>query len=241
MVNKRRIKYGKSQKGKRKTNKTQIEYGYISQKRFLEMCKHIPKRDEMYKLAFALMRMVGMRVGEVCKIKVEEIFSADSAKVNYHVGKTNILANRTIPTGLYLQLREYFLANRYRFLSGYFFTAYNSKYEHIQTNTLRKKFRKYAAKVGMSTQYIIDPRLGIKNEGRKLYHTRLYDLRASFGTDVQMKTKDIYTTSVMMRHTDTRSTMAYMRRAVLVQEDELSNEIFKPTLFEKLKMLCIKT
>jgi len=52
------------------------------------------------------------------------------------------------------------------------------------------------------------------------------DLRGSFGTDVQRKYRDVYTTSVMLDHSDLRSAHAYMRKVVLIDRAEIINELY---------------
>jgi integrase len=204
--------------------RAKIEYGYVSLDDFDRLLAKIPPREEMYAIAFGFMRYRGLRPCEVVALRIQDVLP--EGQIRHHSTKTNRISTMALPELFRARFEKYVENNKHRFINGYLFVGITSKSDHIQVDQVRKKFRYYFRKAGLSCDFQIDTNKTLLNAGRKLNYTRLYDLRASFGTDVMQLTKDIYKASVMLRHTDTRATHAYMRRAVLVSEREIVNKLF---------------
>jgi integrase len=209
---------------KRRT-KMKIEYGYISVEDFEKIISKITKRDKMYSVMLGLMRYRGLRPNEVVKLRIQDI--KPDGSFLHHSTKTGRISVMELPECFRQQFLDYIENNKHRFINGYLFSGLTSKYEHIQVSQLRKKFRHYFRTAGLNCDFHIDTNKALSNTGRKLNHVRLYDLRASFGTDVQRLGRDLFTTSVMLRHGDTRTAHVYMRKAVLINEKNTLNEVFK--------------
>ena len=202
-----------------------IEYDYIGLERFERLLSVIPLKDRMYAIIFKIMRYRGIRSKHIIPLKLEHI-NQENKTLLIHDTKAKNYHSVMLPDFLWAELKEYLDQNSHRFVNGFVFCGITSKKDHIDTNTLTKKFREYFRIAGLQCDFTIDTNKKISNLGRKLHHTRMYDLRGSFGTDIQLATNDLYTTSVMLNHADLRSTTQYMRKSVLVKQHELVNKIF---------------
>lgn len=205
--------------------RAKIEYGYISLDEFFKILDVIPPRDEMYAVMFCIIRFRGLRIGETCALKITD-FTDDAARMVHDNTKKQRISIVDLPEIIRQRVLRFIDMNKHRFMNGYMFVGATSKLDHVHPDTVSKKFRFYFNRAGLKCDFEIDTNKRLSNAGRKLHHVRCYDLRASFGTDVQNKYKDLYITSVMLDHADTRSTQAYMRKAVLVKQKEILNTLY---------------
>lgn len=203
---------------------TKIEYGYININDFYKILNTIPSKDEMYAVIMSIIRGRGLRPTNVVKLKITDV--VEEYKIIHHNTKKDRHSVVDLPSFVKTRLKKWIDNNRHRFANGYLFPALTSKYDHIQVDTVRKKFRHYFKKAGLSCGFEIDTNKALSNAGRKLYYIRFYDLKASFLTDVHSITKDDYATMVMGGHTDIRSSIAYRRKSILIKQTNILNQIF---------------
>lgn len=204
--------------------KAKHEYQYISLDDFERVVKPcFGTRDELYAVLWTLQRYRGLTPLEACKRRIQELHED---MIQYDRPKQHYYGAVYLPQVALDRLARWIENNKFGMRNGYLFQAHNSRLLHISPSTSCRKWRLYCRKAGLKSDFWVDPNPAIPNAGRRCYLLRQYDLRSSFLTDMQLKHGDIFKTMVMARHTDIRSTIPYLRRAVLAKEKDLLQELY---------------
>ena len=188
---------------------------YIKPAEFERFIEVIHKKDIMFKLMFKIGYYLGLRPIEYRHIHIEDLNFNDNSLV-VRLGKTNKIKVRKVPKKLMNEIREYLEKNKFRLVDSYLFVGYNG--EPYEVNTIEKKFRYYAKKVGWLEPMKVETSVRVSNIGRKYYHKRLYSLRVSFITNMYLIYGDIIKVSKIIGHELSRTTEGYVRNIVFDEE-----------------------
>ena len=199
----------KTRKKKYKRNKD-VKYGNINKgfteselKRFLTACKN----KKAY-LAFTLMACLGLRIGEVVRIKLDDLdFMHRKIRIDTEKAMTGDL--------LYLHNKVHLLLKNWVHLhqkiilkcNGYLFFSEKREEGHISPHWLRKEFRKSAQTADLVQWYC----LADGDKRRKLYRLTTHSLRHYFITKMYKESKNPLHTQRLARHRVFKSTERYIR------------------------------
>ena len=173
-------------------------------------------------LAFKIMAYLGLRVGEVAVINIDDIdFNKHKLRINTEKAKTidYLFIHSEVRKLLFEwceKFQEEILAHNGFILSPD--TNGNSKNNHISPNWLRKEFRDVCLlanlneSYGQSNNYIG----GGKYKDRRLFRLTTHNLRHYYIDKVYKSCKDPLKTQKLARHQDFKSTQVYIH---LKQED----------------------
>lgn len=193
-------------------------------KHFFNCCKN-PKAH----LAFQLMANLGLRVGEVVKIKIDDInFFKNKIKIDTEKANTVDFMH------LHIQVRKLLHDWVQKFSddiikhSGYILFSDNQQHTnyhqpHISPNWLRKEFREICFLAGLNESYGVSEETYQGHRERKLYRLTTHSLRHFFITKVYKKSKNPLFTQRLGRHRDFKSTQTYIN----INQDEIDDTIKK--------------
>ncbi len=184
---------------------------------FFNCCKN-PKAH----LAFQLMANLGLRVGEVVKIKIDDInFFKNKIKIDTEKANTVDFMH------LHIQVRKLLHDWVQKFSddiikhNGYILFSDNQQHTnynlpHISPDWLRKEFREICFLAGLNENYGESEETYENHRQRKLYRLTTHNLRHFFITKVYKKSKNPLFTQRLGRHKDFRSMQTYIN---INQED----------------------
>jgi integrase/recombinase XerD len=138
-------------------------------------------KDIKYKAIFALIYSTGLRVGEACKIKIED-FNKERRLITVHEGKGGKDRIVPYPESLSKILNEYFQKRHPRY---WLFNGENIN-NYISKSTIEKKCREY-------------------------FGTHPHALRHCFAVNFLESGGSIYTLSKILGHKDIKTTERYLR------------------------------
>jgi integrase len=198
-----------TRKKKYKRNKD-VKYGNINKgfteselKRFFNACK-----NKKASLAFRLMAYLGLRVGEVVRIKLDDIdFMHRKLRIDTEKARTGDLMY--MHNKVHFLLKEWVRIHQNSILkcNGYLFFSDKRKEQHISKDWLRKKFRETAKTADLVQWYC----LADDNKKRKLYRLSTHSLRHYFITKVYKQSKNPLHAQRLARHRAFKSTERYIR------------------------------
>ncbi len=196
-VRHRQRKYGNLNKG----------FSHLELRAFFSTPLH-PKA----RLAFLTMLCLGLRVGEVVKIKRSNL-DLDARRLYVHTEKAGTHDSLYLHDAIleplldWLEEHETSITEHKEYI---FFSDYQKEQRfHISPNWLRKEFRTATIAAGIDRSYAVsEERAG--REQRNLHRLTTHSLRHTFATTFYRKTKDLLLTSRALRHTDMKSTTTYV-------------------------------
>lgn len=175
-----------------------------------QFLKHV--KNPKAHLAFTLQAYLGLRVGEVVSIKLQNIdltqrqLYVQTEKA--HTGDRLYLHDQAFAVlAPWIQKhREAIIAHEGYVLFG------KEQYQHLSSAWLRGYFRKALKRAGLDQVYAksTEP---IEKTPRALHRFSTHSLRHYFGTSVYKQTKDPVITQRLLRHTEPGSTMTYIHTA----------------------------
>ena len=202
-----------------------METGYCKYITESEMQRFMQKLDSLQsppmKCAIRMMQILGLRVGEVVRIKLSD-FSDDFGRVNVVLEKSHgRIRQRQIPSILQKYLKRYHRYNQRKYRDGYIFYPYanQSPYSHIQEGAVRAKVRIICRAIGLNDFYHV--RRG--NGDKKLYRISPHTFRHYFLTKIWQTTKDIKVCQEIIGHKRTETTFDYIKmlHTVISEKDVL--------------------
>jgi len=180
--------------------------------RFFKCCTH-PKAH----LAFTLMAYLGLRVGEVVTLKIEDI-DFPKRKLRVQTLKAHTADFLHLHDGVHLLLNTW-VQKHYKTLLERKYLLFSDnpmqKREHISPHWLRKEFRQVCILANFNEWYAkahdeTNPIRRANGEPRKLYRLTTHSLRHYFITKVYKTTKDPIKCQRLARHRSLKSTQVYI-------------------------------
>ncbi|MFH1916778.1 MAG: site-specific integrase [Nanoarchaeota archaeon] len=174
---------------------------------FLSYCLN-PKAN----MAYRLMANLGLRVGEVVKIRLDDI---DFPRRKIHVLTEKARTGDTLylHDEIYQPLKTWvdLHLNAIQAHSGHILYSESdwNREEHISPHWLRNTFRDVCVLSGMNENYGRSEESYVK-QSRKLYRLTTHSLRHYFITRVYKGTKDPIVAQKLARHTSIKSTQVYI-------------------------------
>lgn len=218
-------------KKKKFLRNNQRKYGNLNKgftdaelRHFFNCCKN-PKAH----LAFQLMANLGLRVGEVVKIKIDDInFFKNKIKIETEKAETIDFMHLHIQVRKLLndwvqKFQEEILKN-----DGYILFTNNQpknyrSCKHISPHWLRREFRDICFLAGLNESYGVSEERYAGKKVRKLYRLTTHSLRHYFITRVYRNSKNPIFTQRLGRHKDFKSTETYIH----TNQDEIDDTIKK--------------
>jgi integrase len=219
---------------------------------FFNYCKN-PKAH----LAFQLMANLGLRVGEVVKIKIDDInFFKNKIKIETEKAGTIDFMHLHIKVRKLLQdwvqkFQEDIINNDGYILFTNDQQKTNSHGRHISPHWLRREFRDICYLAGLNESYGVSEERYEGKRVRKLYRLTTHSLRHYFITRVYKNSKNPIFTQRLGRHKDFKSTETYihteqneiddtMRKAfeqedIIVKNDEFEEFITFYKIWKSMK------
>jgi integrase len=160
---------------------------------------------------------LGLRVGEVVKIKLDDIdFKRDTLKVQTE--KANTLDILPLYPSIKIVLLEWFYKyeKEIKEHDGYIFfsdgdNGNRSKEKHVSPNWVRKYFRETCKLINLDEDYgKSDESLYADRVPRKLYRLTTHSFRHYFGTKLANQGVPIHVIKKLMRHGSLSSTEVYL-------------------------------
>ena len=196
-------------------------------KKFFSLCK-----NEKAKLGFQLMAYLGLRVGEVVRINVSDIYF-NKNKIRIETEKANTIDYLHLHNKVRILLKNWVrkLPKQIEANNGFLLFSDLQNRNHISKDWLRKEFRQVSKfdddlnQVYGIAEDINNP-LQVKRGERKLYRLTTHSLRHYYITKVYQQCKDPLKTQKLARHLDFKSTRNYIH---LNQEevDQVLNDVFE--------------
>lgn len=176
-------------------------------RRFFLMPMHPTAR-----LAFLVMAFRGLRIGEVVRIRAQDI-DLQQRRLYLHTEKAGTNDSLFLDDYLYTLLDNRLRNHQDAITAHQGYLLYRGKganpNEYISPNWLRNEFRRVIKEAGLDRCYAeSDERTG--RTPRKLHRLTTHSLRHTFATRFYKKTKDLILTSKALRHRDTKSTITYI-------------------------------
>lgn len=208
----------KEKKTRYRRNHSKTKYGNINRgftdHELALFFRHCTNQKAM--LAFQLMVNLGLRIGEVVRIKLENIdFRARHLYVETEKAGTfdclylHPVALKLLVTWIKLHRVTIQLSQGYLL----FASQPTSTGPHISPNWLRKEFRIIAAKAGLNASYGTSEERSENKRERRLFRLTTHSFRHHFITKVFKVTQSIYISKKLARHTNIASTQVYIYTA----------------------------
>ncbi|MFA5175945.1 MAG: tyrosine-type recombinase/integrase [Candidatus Nanoarchaeia archaeon] len=175
--------------------------------------------EPLYMMAYLLGFFCGLRIGELCKLKVEDIdiynrvlSIKDSKNPNRSVQGYGKDRNVAIPKPLIPLLDKWL---QYIGGSKYLFPMRLRLDKQYNISVMRKKFNSHLEKAGIRTS------IGFDSKGRKVFNYRFHTLRHTYATYLYNKGMDLLAIGKMLGHTDNRATQIYTHIGIEKEKVEL--------------------
>ncbi|MFH1751999.1 MAG: site-specific integrase [archaeon] len=216
---------------KRFKNPSTVKYGNMNKgftdnelQRFFN-CFYLPKEEKQF-LAFLMQAYLGLRGGEVVRVRREDInFEEKQIRITTSKAGTHdilYLHDRVrIPLFNWCEKHKESIEKKKGFV---FFSSNPTLYrEHICSAHLRNKFREIARRANLDGWYCEadDPPTMYRKGKRKLHRLSSHSLRHYYITQVYRKTLNPIVTKKLARHQDLSSTQIYINTAKEELEDGL--------------------
>ncbi len=201
--------------------------------------------DDRYIMMFELQAMLGLRLGEVIKVKLSDI-SFETRELTVLTEKARVVNQLIIPSELFERLWNY--ADRHRAqieaASGFLFfkdNRYSHPHgdapKHLDQNYVRKTFREARVKAGLDQVYAMSD----ETKGRAvraLHRITTHSLRHHAITKFnRVAGGDMTLTQMFARHLDPKQTLTYIHRG----KDELYRHMDNlPTITRQKHLLEVK-
>ncbi len=181
---------------------TQIEYD-----RFM----HFVKKPKAH-LSFHLMHDLGLRIGEVVTIKLEDIDFLNKT-ILIHTEKSMTIDTLPLHDGIFTPLRDWINQHHTTILNhqGYIFYSQNpvQQRNHISKDWLRNYFAACREQAGLNQVYAMTNEQQGRTS-RKQYRLTTHSHRRTFGTYLWHLTRDAKIVQLSLRHTDPKSIDPYI-------------------------------
>jgi len=176
---------------------------------FLDHCD-----EERFQIVYTLMAFFGFRVGEVVRLRLEDINLEKKEICMWNI-KRKTLTRKEIHPLAFGPLQEYIDKHRERITEHGGWIAYSNnrgnKAGHLCENEVRKKFRSICERAGLTEVYAeIKSSDGQKGDTRKLRRLSTHSLRHFYIGWVYQQTKDPILTQKAARHDSLQSTQSYL-------------------------------
>jgi integrase len=220
-------------KRKKYPNKNEKKYSNVDKsfseeelKKFLKAC-----RSEKTFIAFSMMAMLGLRVGEAVKVNLNQLDFVKN-KIKILTEKSNTVDFLHLHSEVRKLLYSWVQKNREEILKhdGFIFfpdVKSKSQRKHISPDWLRNEFRKVCDSTGLNDCYSEseDARNPIKSKNgkRKLHRLTSHSLRHFFISKVYSGCLDPIKTQMLARHSDFKSTKFYIH----IQQTSLDSTLKK--------------
>lgn len=173
---------------------------------FLSAC-----HNEKLRNLFTLQALLGLRIGEVVRIKESDVMN-DYSLLQVHTEKAKTIDFMPLSPAVGQLLFEWIQEHKVAIdaAEGYIFFSCNRarKMPHISSNWARREFRQIAEQAGLNMSYGIS-RGNVKIPNKRLFRLTTHSLRHFFATQIYGMTKDMRQTQMLMRHKDIKSTAVY--------------------------------
>jgi len=191
-------------------------------KQFFKCCRNLRAN-----LSFQLMANLGLRVGEVVRIKIEDLdFFKNKIKINTE--KAGTVDFMHLHMGVRKLLHDWVQKFQEDIIKHNGFLLFpdsksQSDNNHISPNWLRKEFRDVCFLAGLNENYGVSEESYESHRERKLYRLTTHSLRHYFITKVYKNSKNPLFTQRLGRHRDFKSTQTYIN----INQEEIDNVIKK--------------
>ena len=164
------------------------------------------------RMAFLTMLFLGLRIGEVVKIKQSNL-DLVARRLYLHTEKAGTNDTLFLHDAIYAPLTDWIEEHQSAITAheGFIFPAgkANGTEAYTSPHWLRKEFRRVCIASDIDRVYATsDERTG--RATRHLHRFTTHSLRHTFATAFYRKTKDLLLTSKALRHTDMKSTTTYV-------------------------------
>lgn len=181
-----------------------------------------------YKLLFSYMAYLGLRIGEVCRLSLENLNLQDR-ELRLRSEKTNRLDQLRIPPCLFEQTEAFITAHKQEIeqANGYLFfkelNVFARQELYVEKNYVRKLFRSYIIASGLDETYDVSEEVTGRKQ-RKLHRLTTHSLRHYAISHFARETNgNIVLTSKFARHLKPETTTTYIH----TEKEELYREIDK--------------
>ena len=180
----------------------------MSEKEVEIIFRALGKHEYNYKLIFKIMAYMGLRIGEVCKLKHADIIG-DCETLRVALEKSKKIHDRIIPNKLKKDLREYTHKNKPANRDEYIFSPKkisNSKNKHIQPSSV--SWRLFKLRKALELEDIFYK----TKHGLKLNRISCHTFRHFFITEFYKKSgNDIMLTKDVIGHVKVTTTQGYIK------------------------------
>ncbi len=183
-------------------------------------------KNKKFVLLFKYQAYLGLRIGEVCVIKMKDI-DFGTRELTINTEKTRLTDTLLIPETLFKETEDYIKEHR-SFIEesgGYLFFKDNdnnaNSISHIDKDYARKVFRNVRQEIGLNYSYGKSEENYSGHPERPLYRLSTHSLRRYAITRFHHVSRDLVLTSRYARHLDTKQTMRYIEN----NRDELYSNI----------------
>lgn len=183
----------------------------------LSMILNHVKDDVKYRLIFKIMAYIGLRIGEVSRIKRNDI-QGDFETLRVELEKSHKIVERVIPESLKEDFMEYL--EKYPSKEEYLFLPDGrSDNKYLQVTSIRWKFYKVIKESGLDDTYYH------RRDGKPLFRISPHTLRHYFVTQFYNHSSyDLLLTKEVIGHKKLDTTLMYISPRNL--EREIINKIF---------------
>lgn len=204
-------------KQKTHVRRRQPKYGTLNMafsdddlERFLSCVK-----NGKFKLLFKMQAFCGLRIGEACKINIQNIHF-DTRELIFISEKTLILDRLLIPDALFTEIIRYCEIYDYEIKASEGYLFFKDEHGHSKNGVLYID-KSYAAKVFRETRELAglgdiyahsQERTGKRS--RPLYRLGTHSLRRYYATKIYRVKRDIVMTSKSLRHRNIGETIKYV-------------------------------
>jgi len=198
--------------------KSETKYGNLNKgftegelRHFFNCCKNSKAH-----LAFQLMAGLGLRVGEVVNLRIDDInFHKNTIRIETEKAKTIDFMHLHVRVRKLLHSWVQKFQNRILANNGYILFSdnklkANQSQLHISPHWLRNEFRSICFLAGLNENYGISDETRKGKRQRKLYRLTTHSLRHYFITKVYKNCKNPLHTQKLARHQDFKSTQNYI-------------------------------
>lgn len=173
-------------------------------KKEVDLIMNVLEKTQKYTLIFKLMLFMGLRIGEIIKIRKQDI-DKDFSKLRVELLKSHKVKDRIIPNKLKKEIRDHIKTRK---ITEYLFVPdprSNSKNPHIRSSTLRWYLKRIRDQLKLNDIYFTT------RNGIKLNRITLHTFRHYFITNFYYASgKDIVLTKDVVGHAKIETTYRYI-------------------------------
>lgn len=189
------------------------------------LLKYINTKSEPIKLIFYILIFMGLRVGEVCTLKRENI---QGNRLVFKLKKSGRTHERVIPNWLNNWIQDYMI--KFKILDGWLFPTtickqYNGHNKHIVTSSIGAYIKRFRDTYGLRDVYYRC------KDGKRLYRISVHTIRHWFLCKLYEKCGDLLLVAQIIGHKKFQTTFDYiMAWKKQEREQELVDQIAIQTL-----------